>query len=138
MSDQPNAQISRGIYIEDQNELPWPVYELEDWWLYEILGYPRRLDSEGMDEYLTAYLEFKEKNPVPAELITIHSTDYSEERILAIPGVTITAYEGGPEELTAEYFLAGMEQEGKFIDFCMKHLKMEEPDIKWYLTAYYG
>ena len=156
-----DGQICYGIAFEEEYEFPWLDEEWdgdeEEWWITGICGYKppfeiyneqgghidgERPSKERSDEYYDNHSKFKDAHPMPVEIISHCSYDYTMY-FIAVPGTYTRASSGYPEKFKIESVTP--EQEKDVIDFCEKYLRAEDsycefPEMKlyWFLSSMYG
>ncbi len=150
-----DGEISYGVRLEDDVELPWDEEyggDIDNWWLYEVLEYIETespFDENGeykngvRDEALIKRWRneksaFEDSHPkCPYQLVNVCSGDYPNY-ILAISGTVKTANRGYPKQFNPSALIVTSEQTQALIDFCKKYKIQTEAEPSWYLSSYMG
>jgi hypothetical protein len=153
-----DGQICFGVALEEESYLPWHGDEwegdIEDWWLFEVCGYERpfelfdevgnyingvKPDEDKLDEYFALRSAFREKHPMPVELVNCCSGEYPMW-IAAVPHSVLSASRGfplvfNPSDLHSRITSQDVELLGKF---CEDYLELTDYTMQWYLSSYWG
>jgi hypothetical protein len=148
-----DGEISYGVPFEEGYEFPWGDKDIDDWWIYDVLGFKHSFQIYTEDgEYLNGvrpleadvrryYDEkeaFAEKMPkLPVELVNYCSGDYPMY-LLAIKGTQKTANRGYPTLLKPEDLTVPEEKITAFKEFLTRYELKSDSEIGWYLTSYMG
>ena len=117
MSVSTDGQISFGILLDKNVELPWDDekyrYDIEHWWV-----------DKSQNENL------------PVKLVNCCSDDYPIW-IVSIPSSVMRCRRGYPVDFKFESLLVTTKEVQKLMDFCEKYLHVDD-EPKWYLSSYWG
>lgn len=140
------GQLCFGVIVPDDITLPWNaeneygenIYdgEINDWWL-DISGYVSPYTSweeEGYFEHKRTYLTLR---PTPVEVVYYGDVDYPNY-LIALKGSYTRASSGEIEEINYTTIFAMQYKKDELINFCKKHLGIDNPEPKWYLTSNMG
>ena len=148
-----NGEISYGVPFEEGYEFPWGDKDIENWWIYDVLGFKHSFQIYDKDgEYLNGvrpseadvnrYYEEKDafaktQPKLPVEMVNYCSGDYPMY-ILAIPGTVQTAYRGNPHKLSSAQRVITDDEIVAFREF-LSRFELKPSDTEdWYLTSYMG
>ena len=136
-----DGQISYGIMLTEEVELPWDTdefeYEIEDWWLKQT-GFKLKYEDDP-DTYFTEVKAWLDIHPIPVEPVNYCSGDYPMY-ILAVPNSVKTYSRGYPLmfDPTALERISP-EEHRSIIEFCKKYeIETDGEHPGWYLSSYWG
>ncbi len=154
MGQSTNGQLCWGSKFEEGFGFPWDEkkceQDIEEWWLvvtgfeppcnpYDDRGeYAEGFTAEDprVEEYFEQRHTWKEKHPLPIELVNYCSGD-AAMYILAIPRLCFHNYRGYPVEIDPAELLETLEDARVLSDFCSNYgIVVEKP--RWWLSSYWG
>lgn len=152
MSVSTDGQLCYGIVLEEDYEFPWSDEEwdndIEDWWVYGILGYPRAdfYDDHGkkpgttheqVDEYYKGLWAFRKENPLPVDVVN-YCSDNAPMYILAVPSSKHSNSRGFPVEIDPEQLIVAHGEKMALLEFCDTYNIERDDEPKWWLSSYWG
>lgn len=152
-----DGQICYGIELEEGAEFPWTGSkysgDLEDWWLFEILGFRHTFEmftlagnwiggepwpKDKVAEYFAEEWDFRKTHPpLPVKLVNYCSGDYPMY-ILVVPDTYQIAERGYPETFVPSELQVTEQQTKDLIKFCKDHGIEFDGEPQWYLSSYWG
>lgn len=160
MTTSTDGQICYGMLFEEDFQFPWdekhPEWidfyqgDIEDWWI-RLNGYKplfqmfdenenwfnfTRPSKEEIGRYNQHKRKYKIDNPLPVELVDYCGNEYSMY-IVAIKSSVIIARRGYPVSFIPSNLVINKQDEEFLIRFIKEYLKIE-PNLKWYLSSFWG
>ena len=135
MSEGANSQISFGVVLGENADLPWEEVGLEEWWVTEALKYEKPAGLKTYGEVLDHKAEFSKQNPFPFDVIEYFCYD-STRVLLAVKNTYREAKSYTPLPFLPEELIIPEKGEAKLKEFFETHLKDITYRPNWYLSGY--
>ena len=150
-----NGQLSYGVVVKEDYELPWENTlhrgDIDDWWLdargFKPSVYP--FDSDGnyavgygdkspaVTQYFAEKRVWQAENPIPVVLVNYCSGDYPMY-IIAAASKDFTAWRGEPEMVSLAEIRETDEAHAMLMCFLDEFGIQYEDEPMWLLSSYWG
>jgi len=141
MSISTDGQLSFGIALEEDIELPWNnenENDIDDWWVYNVLKFKHSVSDRTVSEYFDEKFKFLKKNPLPIKLV-YHCSYDSPMFILAVIDKSFEASRGYPKEIKPENLTISQEEISILNNFVEKfNIEIGEEIPRWWLSSIWG